>query len=178
MSLNGATRHGADDAAGSPAFGRLLFETGRLGHARAFERDDKARYHFEQSPADRLPSPVKDEVGRFLDRIDNRKRWSSTISLALAPESNPVRRTGRKTVEIGGAPWQLDPESRSASGTGVHLSGGTSFGPPISGGLTGVLAATGSAKLYRESDWNGVSLAGDVGLASRMGGSATIQAGT
>ena len=226
-----ASSHGSDDATASPAFndmafGRLLFDAGRLSDARAFleqarpadedegverlfllgriemrlglpraaarrfeailarrpdltrarlelatayyaaERDDKARYHFEQSLADRLPSSVKDEVRRFLDRIDNRKRWSSTISLALAPESNPVRRTGRKTVEIGGAPWQLDPDSRSASGTGVLLSGGASFSPPISGSLTGVLAATGSAKLYRESDWNDVSFAGDVGLAS------------
>lgn len=235
LALTGAAAsvHGSDGATASPAFtdmafGRLLFETGRLSDARAFleqarpadedevverlfllgriemrlglpraaarrfeailvrrpdltrarlelatayyaaERDDKARYHFEQSLADRLPSSVEDEVRRFLDRIDNRKRWSSTISLALAPESNPVRRTGRKTVEIGGAPWQLDPDSRSASGTGIHLSGGTSFSPPISGGVTGVLAATGSAKLYRESDWNDVSLAGDIGLASPL----------
>ena len=148
----------------------------RPGHTRArlelatayyaAQRDDKARYHFEQSLADRLPSSVETEVRRFLDRIDNRKRWSSTMSLALAPESNPVRRTGRKTVEIGGVPWELDSDSRSASGTGVLLSGGASFSPPVSEDLTGVLAATGSAKLYRESDWNDVSAAADIGLAS------------
>ena len=132
----------------------------------AAQRDDKSRYHFEQSLADRLPSSVEAEVRRFLDRIDNRKRWSSTISFALVPESNPARRTGRKTVQIGGAPWQLDSESRSTSGTGVLLSGGASFSPPISEGLTGVLAATVSTKLYRKSDWNDVSAAGDIGLAS------------
>lgn len=233
LALTGAAAsvHGPDGAPGPSAFtdmafGRLLFDTGRLRDARAFleqarpadedeaverlfllgriemrlglpraaagrfeailarrpdltrarlelatayyaaQRDDKARYHFERSLADRLPSSVADEVRRFLDRIDNRKRWSATISLAFAPESNPARRTGRKTVEIGGARWQLDSESRSASGTGVLLSGGASFSPSIPGGLTGVLAATGSAKLYRESDWNDVSVAGDIGLAS------------
>lgn len=130
------------------------------------QRDDKARYHFEQSLADRLPSSVEIEVKHFLDRIDNRKRWSSTMSLALAPESNPARRSGRKTVQIGGAPWQLDSDSRSASGTGVLLTGGTSFSPSVSEGLTGVLAATVSAKLYRKTDWNDVSVVADIGLAS------------
>lgn len=207
-------------------FGRLLFEAGRLGDARAFfeqaepandeeaiarlfmlgriemrlglpraaarrfdeilalrpgltaarlelatayyaaGRDGKARYHFEQARADRLPSSVEDEVTRFLDRIDNRRRWSSSVSLALAPESNPARRTASKTVNIGGAPWQLDPGSRSSSGTGVRISGGTSFSPPLSEDLTGVLAATGSARLYRRSEWNDVSVAGDIGIAA------------
>ena len=131
----------------------------------AAERDGKARYHFEQSLADRLPSSVEAQVRRFLDRIDNRRRWSSSVSLALAPESNPTRRTASKTVDIGGAPWELDPDSRKASDTGVRISGGTSFSPPISEHLTGVLAATGSAKLYRRTEWNDISVAGDIGLA-------------
>ena len=205
-------------------FGRLLFEAGRLGDARAFleqaepandeeaiarlfmlgriemrlglpraaarrfeeilavrpgltaarlelatayyaaGRDGKARYHFEQALADRLPSSVEDEVTRFLDRIDNRRRWSSSV--ALAPETNPARRTASKTVNIGGAPWELDPDSRSSSGTGVRISGGTSFSPPLSEHLTGVLAATGSARLYRRGEWNDVSVAGDIGIAA------------
>ena len=134
----------------------------------AAERDGKARYHFEQSLADRLPSPVETQVRRFLDRIDNRRRWSSSLSVALAPESNPARRTASRTVRIGGAPWQLDPDSRSASGTGVRIAGGTSFSPPVSEDLTGVLAATGSAKLYRRSEWNDISVAGDIGLAAPL----------
>ena len=206
-------------------FGRLLFEAGRLGDARAFleqaepahdeeaiarlfmlgriemrlglpraaarrfeeilalrpgltaarlelatayyaaGRDGKARYHFEQALADRLSSSVEDEVTRFLDRIDNRRRWSSSVSLALAPETNPARRTASKTVTIGGAPWELDPDSRSSSGTGIRISGGTSFSPPLSEDLTGVFAATGSARLYRRSEWNDVSVAADIGIA-------------
>ena len=129
----------------------------------ATDRDDKARYHFERSMADRLPSSVEAEVRRFLDQIDNRKRWSGAISLALAPESNPAQLTRKKTVRIGGAPFQVD--SRAASGTGVLISGGISFSPVIDDGLRGVLAATGSAKLYRRRDWNDVSIAGDIGLA-------------
>ena len=231
MTISAAAPGAASDSPDRPPaftdmqFGRLLFEAGRLGDARAFldqakpadddeavarlfmlgriemrlglpraaaqrfeqvlarrpdltaarlelatayyaaERDGKARYHFEQSLADRLPSSVEAEVRRFLDRIDNRRRWSSSVSLALAPESNPARRTASRTVRIGGAPWRLDADSRSASGTGVRISGGTSFSPPISQDLTGVFAATASAKLYRRSEWNDISVAGDIGLA-------------
>ena len=129
------------------------------------ERDDKARYHFEAALADRLPAAVEATVRDFLDRIDSRKRWSSSLSFALAPESNPARRTEQSTVVIGGAPWQLDADNRAESGTGAHISGGVSFSPAIGAGVRGVLAASGSAKLYRRSEWNDATLAGDIGLA-------------
>ncbi len=131
----------------------------------AAERDDKARFHFERSMADRLPSSVETEVERFLDRIDNRKRWSASLSLALAPESNPAKRTREETVRIGGAPFRLDEDSREASGTGVMLSGGASFTPAIGEGQRGVLAASGSTKRYRESAWNDLSVAVEAGAA-------------
>ena len=129
------------------------------------ERDDKARYHFEAVLAERLPASVETEIRRFLDRIDNRRRWSSSFALALVPESNPAHRTERRTVHIGGVPWDLDPDGRAKSGTGVLMSGGISFSPAVGGGLSGALAATGSAKLYRRREWNDVSVAGDIGLA-------------
>ena len=129
------------------------------------ERDDKARYHFEAALAERLPASVETEIRRFLDRIDNRRRWSSSFALALVPESNPAHRTQRRTVHIGGVPWELGPDSRAKSGTGVLMSGGISFSPAIGGGLSGALAATGSGQLYRRREWNDVSVAGDLGLA-------------
>ena len=131
----------------------------------AAKRDDKARFHFERSMADRLPSSVEAEVERFLDRIDSRKRWSASFSAALAPESNPAKRTREQTVRIGGAPFRLDADSREASGTGVMLSGGASFTPALGGGLGGVLAASASTKRYRESAWNDLSLAVEAGAA-------------
>lgn len=129
------------------------------------ERDDKARYHFEAALAERLPASVEAEIRRFLDRIDNRRRWSSSFALALVPESNPAHRTERKTVRIGGVPWDLNADGRAKSGTGVLMSGGMSFSPAVGGGLSGALAATASAKLYRRREWNDVSVAGDLGLA-------------
>ena len=129
----------------------------------AAERHDKARHHFEASLADRLPSSVEAEVRRFLDRIDHRKRWSATVSVALAPESNPARRSARETVRIGGVPFRLD--ERASSGTGALVSGVVSFSPRIDNSLHSVFAASGSAKLYRRGEWNDITIAGEAGLA-------------
>ena len=132
----------------------------------AAERDDRARHHFERALADRLPSSVEADVERFLDRIDNRRRWSVSFSAALAPESNPARRTDRETVRIGGVPFRLDTDSREASGTGVRVSAGVAFHPVIVGALRGAFAASGSAKQYRRRAWNEHSLSLDAGAAS------------
>ena len=128
-------------------------------------RDGKARFHFEASLGDELPSSVEDAVEAWLDRIDARRRWSISISAAVLPESNPVKRTDDEEVRIGGVPFRLDDDARKASGTGLLLSTGTQYSPVLSGDWRGVLAASGAAKLHEQSDWNDISVQGDVGVA-------------
>ena len=128
-------------------------------------RDEKARFHFEASLADRLPSSVEDAVETWLDQIDARKRWSVSLSVAFMPESNPVGRTDEEEVRIGGVPFQLDEDARAASGTGLLVNAGTQYSPVIGNDWRGVLAASGAAKLYRNSDWNDTSVQGDIGVA-------------
>ncbi len=140
----------------------------RLELARVFGmlgRNEKARFHFEASLADELPSSVEDAVEAWLDRIDARKRWSVSLSLAALPESNPVKRTDREEVRIGGAPFRLSEDAREASGTGMLVSTGVQYSPVISGPWRGVLAASAALKLYEQSDWNDISVQGDVGTA-------------
>lgn len=128
-------------------------------------RDNKARYHFEAALADRPPSSVETAVKDFLEHINARKRWSAALSLALASETNPVKRTGQSTVRIGGAPFVLDEDARAASGTGLNVSSGLSFTPALGGDTRAVLAASAAARLYRRSSWNDVSGEGELGLA-------------
>ena len=140
----------------------------RLELARAYYavgRDEKARHHFESTLAERLPSSVEGAVRDFLGRIDARKRWSASVSAALLPETNPAKRTGSETVLIGGAPFRLDEDARASSGVGMLASGGASFSPALGEDLRGVLAASGAAKLYRQSDWSDTSVHGEIGLA-------------
>ena len=136
----------------------------RLELARAYfltGDDDKARYHFNASLADELPSSVEATVESFLRGIDARKRWSVSLSASLLPET---RRPDREEVLIGGVPFRLSEDARASSGVGALLSTGMSFSPALSDDLRGVLAASAAAKLYRRSDWNDVSTSGDIGL--------------
>ena len=140
----------------------------RLELARVYQllgRDVKARFHFEASLADELPSSVEDAVEAWLDRIDARKRWSASLTLAVLPESNPVKRTDREEVRIGGVPFRLDKDAGEESGTGLLLSAGAQYSPVLADDWRGVLATSAAAKLYGQSDWNDISVQGDVGVA-------------
>ena len=55
-----------------PELTRVRLELARVYHS--LGRDDKARFHFEASLADDLPSSVEAAVEGFLNRIDARKR--------------------------------------------------------------------------------------------------------
>ena len=146
-----------------PDLTRVRLELARVYHL--LGRDEKARFHFEASLGDELPSSVEDAVEAYLDRIDARKRWSVSLSLAVLPESNPVKRTDREEVRIGGVPFRLNEDAREASGTGLLLSTGAQYSPVLTGSWRGVLAASAAAKFYEQSDWNDISVQGDVGAA-------------
>ena len=139
----------------------------RLELARAYYltgRDDKAKYHFGLSTGDSLPSSVEATVDEFLRRIDARKRWSVSVSAAILPESNPARRTESEKVRVGNVPFQLDKDARSSSGVGTLVGAGVSFSPVIADDLRAALAVSAAGKLYAQSDWNDVSVSGDIGL--------------
>ena len=141
---------------------RVRLELARVYHL--LGRDEKARFHFEASLGDELPSSVEGAVEAFLDRIDARKRWSVSLSLAALPESNPVKRTDREEVRIGGVPFRLNENAREASGTGLLFSMGAQYSPALADDWRGLLAASGAAKLHEQSDWNDISVQGDLGV--------------
>ena len=148
----------------------------RLELARAYYLagiDDKARYHFSLSQAEKLPSSVEATVEEFLRRIDARKRWSVSVSASLLPET---RRPEREIVRIGGVPFRLDEDALASSGAGALVSAGASFSPRLTDELRGVLGASAGAEVYRNSRWNDVTASGDVGLA-RLFDNGSVSAG-
>lgn len=161
--LRDAARRFEEILALRPDLTRVRIELARV--YQALGHDGKARYHFESSLADKLPSSVEHAVERWLDRIDARRRWSVSLSVAALPESNPVRRTGREEVRIGGVPFRLNEDAREASGTGFLLSTGAQYSPVLSGDWRGVLAVSPAVKLYEQSDRNDISVQGDAGIA-------------
>ena len=159
-----AARHFEAILAVRPELTRVRLELASAYYAAG--RDEKARGHFEGALADRPPASVEAAVRGFLDRIDTRRRWTRSFSLALAPESNPLKRTDRDEVRIGGVPFRPDQTARS--GTGLAVSAGLSFTPIIADDLRAVAAVSVAAKLYRRSAWNDVSGEGELGLARRF----------
>ena len=151
-----------------PGLTRVRLELARVYHA--LGRDDKARFHFRASLADRLPSSVKDAVESYLNNIDARKRWSASLSFSVLPESNPTKRTDSREIRIGGVPFQLNDDARAVSGTGLFTSAGTQYSPVIDDDLRGVLAASVGGKIYRNDDWNDISVQGDLGIARLFDG--------
>ena len=136
----------------------------RLELARAYfltGHDEKAKFHFNASLADELPSSVEAAVENFLRGVDARKRWSVSLSASMLPET---KRPDRGEVLIGGVPFRLNEDARASSGVGALLSTGVSFSPTVSDDIRGVLAASVAAKLYKRSDWNDISTSGDIGL--------------
>ena len=146
-----------------PGLTRVRLELARAYHA--LGRDDKARFHFRASLADRLPTSVQDAVESWLDHIDARKRWSASLSFSILPESNPAKRTEDREVIIGGVPFQLGEDSRAASGTGLLIGTGAQYSPVIGGDLRGVLAGSAAGKFFRNDNWNDISVQGDFGIA-------------
>ena len=145
-----------------PGLTRVRLELARAYYLTA--RDEKAKYHFGLSTGDSLPSSVEATVDEFLRRIDARKRWSVSVSAAILPESNPARRTENEEVRVGNVPFRLGKEARSSSGVGRLLGAGVSFSPALADDVRASLAASGAAKLYSRSEWNDVSVSGDIGL--------------
>ena len=161
-----------------PDLTRVRLELARAHYATG--QDDKAKYHFQLSLGDKLPSSVESVVEGFLNAIDARKRWSAYVSVAALPETNAVRRTDREVVQIGGATFRLNEDAREASGIGAQLSAGGAFFPIVETGLRGYFALSTAAKLYRQSAWNDIAIVGKAGLTRLFdGGSASggVQAG-
>ncbi|MCY3823651.1 MAG: tetratricopeptide repeat protein, partial [Nitrospinae bacterium] len=145
-----------------PDLTRVRLELASAQYAAGF--DEKAKRHFELSLADGLPSSVENAVEGFIHAIDARKRWSLHLSAALLPETNAVRRTGNRTVQIGGATFRLNEDAREAPGVGVQLAAGAAFSPRIADDVRGHFALSSAAKLYEKSQWNDISLIGEAGL--------------
>ena len=95
----------------------------RLELARAFFEtgdDDNAKRQFERVLAAGVPTAVRVNVGRFLRRIRERRRWWFDFSLGIAQDSNINQTTSGRTVVLGGLPFRLSEDTVKTSGYGLN----------------------------------------------------------
>ena len=112
-----------------PGLVRVRLELGRAFFLKG--EDALARSHFEAVLAGKPPTPVVANVNRFLRQIRARKRWTTRIGFAIAPDSNIGGQSEERTIYIHGLPFQRDEEELTDSGIGVSVWGGAEYQHPV-----------------------------------------------
>lgn len=112
-----------------PGLVRVRLELGRAFFLKG--EDGLARRHFEAVLAGNPPAPVVANVNRFLRQMRARKRWTTRIGFAIAPDSNISSQSEERTIYIHGLPFQRDQEDLTESGVGVSVWGGAEYQHPL-----------------------------------------------
>lgn len=140
----------------------------RLELARAFflkGEDELATRHFEHVLAGEIPPPVAANIRRFLHIIRARKRWTSHLGFALAPDSNLNGASEDRTILLdtpfGRLPFTLNRKPRS--GVGLSIWGGGEYQYPLAPDLR--LRAGADARLheYKGGDFDRYTVSAHIG---------------
>ena len=129
----------------------------RLELARAYfeaEDDENARRQFELVQAANLPPSVTANIQSFLDAIRARRKWSLSVTFALAPDTNVNAATDARLVEIGGFPFLLDPNARKTSGIGVLTAAQAGYRLPLAKDWRAEAELYASHRQYDNDDFN------------------------
>lgn len=133
--------------------------------------DTRARFHFEQLLGADDAEEARTAAEEFLGRIEARKSWEFDFRLAVAPESNPLRKTAVETVNIGGIDFVLSSEARADPATALLLGAGAIWTPGVTRDFKARLTLSGEARLFEDRSLDDVSLRGEAGLLTfRDGG--------
>lgn len=134
-----ANRAGRPEAAVAP-LARLVAEVPanpifRLELARALiatGQSARALYHLELAKGAGLPPEPQAWAEAQIARLERPKTWQGYFRFALTPETNAAERTSASSVSLGGMVFNLAPEARAQSATGVELGFGLAALPVIS----------------------------------------------
>lgn len=129
-----------------------------------------ARRALREAQAGGLPPDVARFVDRYSAALRSRKPLGASIELAIAPDTNVNRATRSNTLGTVLGDFTLNDDAQEKSGVGAALSAQAYARHNISDNVTLIARGAASADLYRESDFNDVSLGAAVGPEMRFGG--------
>lgn len=128
-----------------------------------------ARRALREAQAGGLPPDVARLVDRYSAALRAQKPIGASIDIALAPDSNINRATRSDTLGTVIGEFELDEDSRQRSGLGLTLRGQGYVRRPLSGAMNMLGRISGSADLYRASEFNDLALAISAGPELRSG---------
>lgn len=138
---------------------RMQAMMGNLGSA---ERE------FRAAQAGGLPAEVERMVRFYANALSASKPYGFNVEVALAPDTNINRATRSDTLGTVIGDFTLDQDAKAKSGLGLALRGQAYARRPIPG-ATIVARLSGSADLYRQSEFDDFSLGLQVGPEYRSG---------
>lgn len=94
---------------------------------------DNAERQFRFARAGDITPAVKASIDRYLYLIRLERRFSYTLSVAAAPDTNLNAGPTTSTVSIFGLPFELSDQARKHSGVGASVDAGGEWSPSISG---------------------------------------------
>ena len=131
-----------------------------LGRAFYLKHDyENAFRQFQFARAGKPAPGVVASIDRFIAAIRREKRWSYSLSLAIAPDSNINNGSSTSEVELFGLPFELGEETRSKSGVGVAMEGAVEFAPRIADNVRLRLGAAVQRRDYAGSRYDDMTIA-------------------
>lgn len=128
-----------------------------------------ARRALREAQAGGLPPDVARIVDRYSAALRAQKPLGASIDFALAPDSNINRATRSGTLGTVLGDFILDDEAKQRSGLGLALRGQAYARLPVEASIKLFARISGSADLYRGSDYNDIALAPTLGPEIRSG---------
>lgn len=138
---------------------RMQAMMGNLGSA---ERE------FRAAQAGGLPPEVERMVRFYANALSASKPYGFNVEVALAPDTNINRATRSDTLGTIIGDFTLDQDAKAKSGLGLALRGQAYARKPIPG-ATIVARLSGSADLYRQSEFDDFSFGLQIGPEYRSG---------
>jgi hypothetical protein len=133
-----------------------------------------ARRALREAQASGLPPDVARFVDRYSAGLRARMPFGASIELALAPDSNINRATRSSTLGTVLGEFTLDEDARQRSGIGAAVTGQAYVRLPLGQTANLLARASGSANLYRDSEFNdvavGLSAGPEIGFGADRGG--------
>jgi tetratricopeptide (TPR) repeat protein len=131
--------------------------------------EPSAARELRQARAAGLPPEVATVVDQFAGALRSTKPFGGSLELDLAPDSNVNRATSAQTLDTVIAPLNLSRDARARSGVGLRVNAQAYLRLPIATNLSLVSRLSTAAVLYRQGQFNDISVAGAIGPELRLG---------
>jgi len=135
----------------------------------AMGHDGDARRELRAAQAGGLPPQVELAVNQFAAALRAAKPFGGSFELGLSPASNINRATSSPTLNSVLGPLDLSPDAQAKSGIGVNIGGQGYVQVPVSPNIALTARLSTQNVLYRNSEFNDSTFAGDAGAALALG---------